>query len=160
MKQRMSPGEASKEGCQRKVNNMLEFNQWFFVLLANFLILLFVLNAILFKPLVRIFKEREAATAGAIDEAKSLSTRKDDAIAKMNAELMSAKIEAKETFDTLREEGVAKQKEMLSKAEAEAVEMIEKARKELQAAAEKARRALKADIEKFSEEIVSKLVKA
>jgi F-type H+-transporting ATPase subunit b len=155
IKQSTALGEASKEGC-----NMLEFNQWFFVLLANFLVLLFVLNAILFKPLAKVFKEREAATAGALDEAKSLAVKKEDAVTKMNAEIMSAKNKAKETFDSLREVGVARQKEMLSKAEAEAVEMIEKARKELQAEAEKARTALKADIEKFSEEIVSKLVKA
>jgi F-type H+-transporting ATPase subunit b len=139
---------------------MLEFNQWFFVLLANFLVLLFVLNAILFKPLARIFKEREAATAGALDEAKSLTVKKEDAVAKMNTELMAAKNNAKETFDSLREVGAARQKEMLSKAEAEAVEMIEKARKELQAEAEKARTALKADIGRFSEEIADKLVKA
>jgi F-type H+-transporting ATPase subunit b len=139
---------------------MLEFNQWFFVLLANFLVLLFVLNAILFKPLARVFKEREAATAGALGEAKSLAVKKEDAVAKMNTELMAAKNNAKETFDSLREAGTVRQKEMLSKAEAEAVEMIEKARKELQAEAEKARTALRADIAKFSEEIVSKLVKA
>lgn len=138
---------------------MLEFNQWFFVLLINFLVLLFVLNAILFKPLAKIFKEREAATTGAIDEAKSLMLKKDDAIQKMNAELISAKNKAKEIFDSLREAGVEKQKEMLTKAEAEAVELIEKARKELQAEAEKARAALRTDIEKFSDEIVNKLVK-
>lgn len=139
---------------------MLEFNQWFFVLFANFLVLLFVLNAILFKPLAKVFKERETTTAGALDEAKSLTVKKEDAVAKMNAELMAAKNKAKDTFDSLREVGVARQKEMLSKAEAEAVEMIEKARKELQAEAEKARASLKTDIEKFSEEIVNKLVKA
>lgn len=139
---------------------MLEFNQWFFVLLANFLVLLFVLNTILFKPLVKIFKEREIATTGALDEARALSDKKDEAIAKMNAELMSAKNKAKEIFDLLKEEGVARQKEILSKAEAEAVEMIEKARKELQAEVEKARTALRVDIERFSEEIVNKLVKS
>lgn len=139
---------------------MLEFNQWFFVLLANFLVLFFVLNAILFKPIAKVFKEREAATTGALDEAKLLAAKKEEAIARMNAELMSAKTKAKETFEALREEGISKQKETLSRAEAEAVEMIEKARKELQAEAEKARAALKADIERFSEEIVNKLVKA
>ncbi|MCL4458085.1 MAG: ATP synthase F0 subunit B [Nitrospirae bacterium] len=139
---------------------MLEFNQWFFVLLANFLILFFVLSALLFKPLAKLFKEREAATSGALDEAKSLSFKKEDALAKMNAELSSAKGRAKETFGALREEGLARQKETLSKSEAEAVAMIESARKELQAEAGKARASLKADIEKFSEEIVNKLVKA
>ncbi len=151
--------KASKEGA-REGGYMLEFNQWFFVLLANFIVLFFVLSALLFKPLAKVFKEREAATTGALDEAKTLTAKKDDSIAKMNAELLSAKNKAKAAFDSLREEGVTKQKETLSKTEAEAVEMIEKARKELQAEAEKARTALKADIERFSEEIVNKLVKA
>ena len=56
---------------------MLEFNQWFFVLLANFLVLLFVLNHILFQPLAKIMRERESATIGALDEAKSMTRKKD-----------------------------------------------------------------------------------
>ena len=139
---------------------MLEFNQWFFVLLANFLVLLFVLNAILFQPLAKIFKEREAATKGALDEARAMVAQKEDATAKMNAELLAARNKAKDAFNTSKDAGQAVQKETMSRAEAEALAMIEKARKELQAEAEKARTALKADIEKFSEEIVNKLVKA
>ncbi len=139
---------------------MLEFNQWFFVLLANFIVLFFILSAILFKPLAKVFKEREAAITGALSEAKSLNAKKEESISKMNAELLAAKNNAKQAFDSLKEEGIAKQKEMLSKTESEAVEMIEKARKELQSEAQKAKAALRADIEKFSEEIVSKLVKA
>jgi F-type H+-transporting ATPase subunit b len=139
---------------------MLEFNQWFFVLLINFIALFFILSAILFKPLAKVFKEREAATTGALADAKSLNAKKEESITKMNAELLAAKNNAKQAFDSLREEGIVKQKEMLSKTESEAVEIIEKARKEIQAEAQKARAALRADIEKFSEEIASKLVKA
>ena len=138
---------------------MLEFNAWFFVLLANFLILLAVLNSLLFKPLAKIFKERDAATKGALEEAKSLTAKKDSSVAAMNAELMEARTKAKASQNALRDEGLATEKETMSKAEAEAVQMIEKARKELQAEAEKARAALKADVETFSEEIVRKLVK-
>ena len=139
---------------------MLEFNQWFFVLLANFLVLLYVLNAILFKPIKKMFKERDDVINGAVDETKKMTVKKDEAIARMNAELISAKAKAKDIFNSIREEGLYAQKEMLSKAEAESVEMIEKARRELQAETEKAKAELRADIEKFSEEIVSKLVKA
>ena len=139
---------------------MLEFNHWFFVLLANFLVLYFVLSAILFKPLAKIFKEREAATKGSLDEAKELTRKKDEALSSMNAELVSARVKAKETYDSLREAGSAVQKEMLSKTESEAVAMIEKARREIHSEAQKARETLKADIDKFSDEIVAKLVKA
>ena len=140
---------------------MLDFHGvWFLVLLVNYLVLLAVLNSILFQPLAKIFKEREAATKGALDEAKAMIAQKEDATAKMNAELLAARNKAKEAFNTSKEAGQSVQKETMSKAEAEALAMIEKARKELQAEAEKARTSLKADIEKFSEEIVNKLVKA
>ncbi len=139
---------------------MLEFHaRDFFILVANFLILLAALNWLLFKPLAKIFKEREAATKGALEEAKALTAKKDNAITAMNAELMEARAKAKSSQNAIRDEGLTSQKETLSKSESEAGQLIEKARKELQAEAEKARVALKADIETFSEEIVRKLVK-
>ncbi len=139
---------------------MLEFHaRDFLILVVNFLILLAALNALLFKPLAQIFKEREAATKGALEEAKTLTAKKENSVAAMNAELAEARTKAKSSQNKLREEGLVQQKETMSKAEAEAVQMIEKARKELQAEAEKARAALKADVETFSEEIIRKLVK-
>jgi len=139
---------------------MLEFNNWFFVLVVNFLILFFVLRAIFFKPIANVFKERDAVINGALDDAKKMVASKDEAVARMNTELLSAKNKAKEIFVSLKEKGVIKQEEMLSNAETEAVEMIDKAGLKLRAEAEKTRVALKADIEKFSEDIVNKLVKA
>lgn len=139
---------------------MLEFNQWFFVLLANFLFLLFILNIILFQPVSKIMKERQRATSGALDEAKAMTARKDDAVSQMNSEMAAAKNMAKAAFNSMREQGQVVQKETLSKTEAQAVAMIEQARKELQAEAEKARAALRADVDRFAEEIAGKLVKA
>jgi F-type H+-transporting ATPase subunit b len=139
---------------------MLEFHaRDFLILVANFLILLGALNYLLFKPLAQIFKEREAATKGALEEAKALTVKKESSVAAMNAELAETRTKAKSSQNALREEGLAKQKETMSKAEGEALQMIEKARKELQVEAEKARAALKADVETFSEEIIRKLVK-
>jgi F-type H+-transporting ATPase subunit b len=139
---------------------MLEFHlSDFLILMVNFLVLFLALRSLLFKPLAQIFKERTAATTGALEEARNLTAKKDSAVATMNADIMEARTKAKASQNALRDEGVASQKEVLSKAEAEAVQIIEKARKELQAETEKARAALKADVEAFSDEIVRKLVK-
>ena len=139
---------------------MLEFHaRDFLILVANFLILLVALNYLLFKPLAKIFKERDAATKGALEEAKALTAKKDNSVTAMNAELMEARTKAKSSQNALREQGLATQKEAMSKSEAEAMQLIDKARKELQAESEKVRAALKADVETFSEEIVRKLVK-
>ncbi len=138
---------------------MLELNKWFFVLAINFLVLLFILNAILFKPLLKIFKEREDTVRGNLDAAKDMGTKREEGIARMNRELAEARTKAKEIFEALKGEGTSKQREVLSATEAEAVATFEKARAEIKAEAEKARQALRADVDKFSDEIVRKLVK-
>jgi len=138
---------------------MLELNVWFFVLAANFFALLFILNIILFKPLLKIFKEREETVKGSLDAAKDMNNRREEAIAGLNREFADARSKAKEIFETLKAEGMQKQKEILSVASAEASRILEEARAELRVEAEKARKALRVDVDKFSDEIVRKLVK-
>ena len=137
---------------------MLELNKWFFVLLVNFIILLFILNAILFKPLLQIFKEREDSVKGDLDAAKDMKEKSEEGIARLNRELAESRSKAKEIFESLKAEGVSKQREVLSATEAEALTTIEKARAEIKSDAEKARQSLRADVDKFSDEIVRKLV--
>jgi len=126
---------------------------------ANFFILLIILNSILFKPLLKIFKERDDTVKGSLDAANDMNKKREDSIAQMNRELAEARNKAKEIFDSLKNEGLGKYKETTSAAEAETATILEKARAEVRAEAEKARSALKADVEKFSDEIVRKLVK-
>ena len=90
---------------------MLEINKWFFVLAINFLILLFILNIILFKPLLNIFKEREDTVKGGLDAAKEMSSKREEGIARFNRELADSRSKAKDVFEALRAEGVNKQKE-------------------------------------------------
>ncbi|MBI5639818.1 MAG: ATP synthase F0 subunit B [Nitrospirae bacterium] len=134
--------------------------KWLLVLMANFLGLLFLLNIILFKPLLKIFKERKDAIGGSLDAAKEMGARKEEGIARMNREIAEARNKAKDAFEGLRNEGLGRQKEVFSEAEANAAGMLQKAREELRAEVIKARQALKSDVEKFSDEIVRKLVKA
>jgi len=133
---------------------------WLLVLFINFIVLFFILNAVLFQPLLKIFKERDDTVKGALDAAKGMTEKREEGVSKMNRELAEARTKAKEIFETLRGEGTSKQREALSSAEAEAVSTLEKAKTEIKAEAEKARTALRADVDKFSDEIVRKLVKA
>lgn len=132
---------------------------WFIVLAIQFIALIFILNAILFSPLMKIFKQRDDTVKGALDAAKGMTEKREEGIVKMNRELAEARTRAKEIFEALKAEGVGKQKEVLSSTEAEALTTLEKARAEIKAEAEKARQALRADVDKFSDEIVRKLVK-
>ncbi len=137
---------------------MLEFNKWFFVLLANFLFLIFILNIILFKPLTRLFEERKEGIDGSLKKAKELTARKEDLMNQLNRELLEANRKAKEIIDRYTQEGKDKQTEILREAEKEAQEVLMKARQEIASATDQARKALREEIEKISEEIVNKLV--
>jgi F-type H+-transporting ATPase subunit b len=137
---------------------MLEFSKWFFVLLVNFLVLLWLLNKILFRPLLKVFDEREDSVKRALEAAKEMEARKAGAQEEMRKGLAEAAAKAKEAFDAHKAEGLDKQREAMAKANQEASSIAEKAREDLRREAEKARKALRADVEKFSEEIVGKLV--
>ena len=64
---------------------MLDINNWFFVQLANFILLFIILNAILFKPFLLLFKERDDKTSGALESASALDKEKDDVLTQIDA---------------------------------------------------------------------------
>ncbi len=133
---------------------------WLLILAANFIVLMFVLNAILYKPLLKIFKEREASTKGFLDAAREMGVSKEAGIAKINQQIAEARKKAKGVFEDMRNAGLNTQKQALSDAEAVAGDMLQKAREELKAEVARAAQTLRGDVEKFSDEIVRKLVKA
>ena len=127
---------------------------------ANFLGLVYILNIILFRPMLKVYLERESLTKGSLDAAKEMNSKKEEGLERMNKEISDARSKAKEAFEALRNAGLETQKNFLSEAESSAAGMLQKAREELRSEGEKARQSLKADIEKFSDEIVRKLVNA
>jgi F-type H+-transporting ATPase subunit b len=140
---------------------MLDIDKfWLLVLIANFLGLMFILNILLYRPLLKIFQERKSAIDGSLDAAKEMNSRREEGMERMNREIADARHKAKEAYEGLRNEGLESQKALLSDAESVAAGMLQKAREELRKEGEKARQSLKADIDKFSDEIVRKLVKA
>lgn len=139
---------------------MLELNKWFFVLLVNFLVLLYILNIILFRPILKILKERDASVKDYLKAAKELEQKREEAIVRMNQELQAARVKAREIFEEIRKDGLEKQRSLLEEANREAIEMISKAKEEIAVEAEKARQSLRADVDRFSDEIVRKLVGA
>ncbi|MBI5100104.1 MAG: hypothetical protein HZB30_12830 [Nitrospirae bacterium] len=139
---------------------MLELNKWFFAQLANFLLLLILLNIILFKPLLRLFRERDAGINGALGSAKSMDQEKDGIMAQIDAKLAEGRTSAKTIFEELSKQGMDVQKQALTAAQNEAIEINKKAKDELESAVGKTRASLRSDVESFSKQIVEKLVRA
>ncbi|MBI4824847.1 MAG: F0F1 ATP synthase subunit B [Nitrospirae bacterium] len=137
---------------------MLDINRFFFWHLANFLILIWLLNIILFKPLFRIFDERSKLIDGSLESAKELAKEKDDLLAQVDAKLAKAKEEAKAISEAFRKEGSDVHKQAMEAAQKDAEEMSKKAKAELAASVQKAKDGLKNEIEAFSGKIVAKML--
>ncbi len=131
---------------------------WLLFQFATIVFLFLFLNYYLFQPFLRLFKEREENTQGALDKAKALDQEKDDILASVDAKLNEARSNARAHFEEASNEGLEVQKKALEAAQAEAMEINKKAKEDLGAAADKARAALKSDVESFSKQIVEKLV--
>ena len=140
---------------------MLEFQLKFFVILAaNFLFLVWIMNVILFRPFLKVLRERREKVSGDLESARQMNAKREEELARMKKELELARAKGKELFEGLRAEGLEKQKQALSAAHEEAMKRTEKIKSELAAETEGARLTLRGEAEKFSASIVEKLVGA
>jgi len=139
---------------------MLNIEWWFFVQLANFLLLLVLLNYILFRPVLNIFKERDDQTKGSLDSAKTMDSERESLSGRIDSRLAETKDSAKKIFEELSKEGLAIQKQSMESATNQAVEINRKAREDLEADAKNVRDSLRKEVEGFSKKIVEKMVSA
>ncbi|KWT78218.1 MAG: ATP synthase F0 subunit B [Nitrospirota bacterium] len=136
---------------------MVEFNGWFFVLVANFLILLLVLNAVLFKPVLGLIKERHNIRYGSLDEVRALEKKKEQAIEQLKTEMAAAHANAKEIFTRIREKGIIRQHELIAISQDKAVSSFYNATKELTKEVEQVTADIMRDLDKYADEVVGKL---
>ncbi len=131
---------------------------WFTVQLINFLVLLFVLNIILFKPILRLLKERDDRINGYLEKSKAIDKDKDNLLKELEAKLAETRDQAKDIFEDLRNKGLEAQRLKIESTSKDAEKMSQEALEKLKATANKAREALKKDVETFSKKIVEKMV--
>lgn len=140
---------------------MLELELKGFILqLINFLVLLWLLNIILFKPLLSLFKRREDNINSSLDSAKTMDRKKEDLLQKTKVYVSEAKNKAKIIFEDLSKNGLTIQKTLVDEARQESSEINIKAKKELEAEVKKTKESLRQDVETFSRQIVEKMVGA
>ncbi len=137
---------------------MLELNNWFFVQLVSFLVLVVLLNNILFKPLLRIFREREDHVKGSLDSVKIMGEEKDNLLRQVEKKVSEARNQARTIFEELSKEGMEIQKQTLDAAQKDAAEINRKTREDLEATVKETREALRKDVEAFASKIVEKMV--
>ncbi len=137
---------------------MIDINVSLLYQLVNFIVLLIVLNFILFKPIRQIMREREQGISSALEDAKAAQNRMQSLLDNYNASLAESKQKATSTYNTIYQQGIDAQRDMISAERSKASEMLDKARAEIAAAANAARADLKKDSERLSQDIISKML--
>lgn len=137
---------------------MIDINISLVIQLLNFIVLLFALNIILFKPVRRIMEEREQNISSAFAEAKTAQERVHALLERYNTSLAEAKQKAAAVYNALYQEGLDMQRDMISAERAKAGDLLDKAKAEIASAAEDARSDLRKEAERLAQEITAKML--
>ncbi len=130
----------------------------FFVQLANFLVLIIILNVLLFKPILKHLSERDTKIAKQHEDASGYAEKAQAIFQDFERELADARVKANQVYHSLQQEGMSRQRERLSQAKAEAQSMMEKARAQVSAESARAKETLEKEMAKLPGEIAAKLL--
>jgi len=145
--------------CKREtVATMIDIDKSLLYQLINFIVLLIALNFILFRPIRKIMQERDLGISTSFEDAKVAQDRVKSLLDNYNASLAEAKQKAATTYNTLYQQGLDAQRDMIASERTKAGEMLDKARAEIATASTAARADLRKEAERLSLEITSKLL--
>ncbi|MBI5044201.1 MAG: ATP synthase F0 subunit B [Nitrospirae bacterium] len=126
--------------------------------IANLLILMFILQRFLFKPVRSVLEERDAIIKGHLDEAKSAQDKSEAALRMMEGEIAQTKQKAAAALSDLRQQGMAEQIKIVETAKEQGKLLIEKSVKEIEKSASEAKAILLKDAEGIASEISAKIL--
>ena len=123
-----------------------------FVLIL-FLIFVFVLNRILFRPIGRVLDERETLTAGAASEARAVTRRYESKLTEYEAAIRQARAESYRRSEQERAAALDERRRLIEEAKQHANGEIGQAKEEIQGQVAAARAALESESRQIAERI-------
>ncbi len=139
--------------------NLLSVDKTIVIQLVIFLVALFLLNRLVFRPLLGVRERREELTAGTLREAGEMTRKAEGAIAEYNEKLAEARARATETRNELRQRGQNESSKMLLSAREAAQAELEGARETLESEIVKIRADLRGEIESLAAEISNRVLR-
>src|SRR5687767_439408 len=127
---------------------------------TNFLVLLYLLNRFLFKPVLARIDERSAKISKGLEDAEVAARDRELARAEREAAVAEARKEAANVIANANKIATDTRDEILTKARADAEKVTERAREEINAEKEKAMAELRAQVADLALEAAGKLVRS
>lgn len=137
---------------------ILDIDATFLIYVGFFFFLLFVLRSFVFRPMMALFDEREAAIDGAKAEARKLEKSAEDKLLAFEDEMAKVRVEAGGEKDRLRAEGARLEKNLIEKVRAETDGMVADADAKMQSEAAKVRKDIANTAPVLARQIAEKLL--
>jgi F-type H+-transporting ATPase subunit b len=137
---------------------ILDVDATLLIYLAVFGILFFALRALIFRPMMALFDEREKATTGAREEARQLERDAEKKMASFEEQLAKVRLEASAERDRLRAEGSRLDRTLGEKVRKETDEMVREAQQRMDEDAAKIRTDIGKAAPGLAQQIATKLL--
>ena len=126
--------------------------------IVNFLVLMFVLNQVLYKPIRGILKQRAEKFAQLNGEINSSQEEADNQAKALEAEQASARNQGAQLREQIKTEGRSQERDLITSATKEMEETVAKVREQIAAEIGGVRQELKAQVQSFGRELAQKLL--
>ena len=136
---------------------MIDLDITFFIQLANFFIVLAVLNPLLIKPIRKIIKERKEAAAALLGESEGFFQAAEGNLGQYEAALAKAREEALVDREKARNEAISAGDSITAKAAQEAQASLKAARERIDADTAAAFDVLRGEIDPLARQIMDKV---
>ncbi len=137
---------------------MINLDWTLFVQMINFLVLLFILNHLLYKPILRILDERKKKISDAEDAVKELERTSEEKLSLYQEQVQAAKIKALSQKEEIKEEGIEAGRRLIDQVKEEADKVFLQAMEKIEKQADMTREALRRQSEEMATAIAEKLL--
>ncbi|MCD6153954.1 MAG: ATP synthase F0 subunit B [Syntrophobacterales bacterium] len=137
---------------------MLEINSTLWIQIANFLIMIFLLNFLLFKPILNVMERRKNHLQDLDEEVKSLDSEVKKKMADYEEKLREARLEAMNQKNEIQLKASEEGKGVIDETRREISQIVEESNKKMDKEIAIAMEALKSQSEKISVEISEKIL--
>ena len=136
----------------------MEFNATFLVSAISFIVFVFIMNTVLYRPVIRIMEERQAFLDKNEKDTEDANRQAEEFETKKEAELAKARAEAKSIVDNGTEKFKAENKAALDKYSSEQKQLTEDKKSELYNEMTSAKETLKQSSDDISRMITDKIL--
>ena len=137
---------------------MIELDGTLVLQFVNFMILMVVLNALLFKPLRAALKARKGTIEGSKAKVQDIDEQVQAQVARYEAQLQEARQQGSQERSALRKTGQEEEVRILGEANRSAAERLQTITAQIQDEANSARQALRGETEALAKEIAGKVL--